>query len=89
LRACPVGDVVAVDDRFATDCLDLVDDLLRRGWVDAGAVVGAADVIDNYSGTLASEQKGVLAPQAAAGTGDDCDPDVELYNAIILKTKES
>ena len=64
LRALPVGDVVAVDDCLATERLDLLDDVLRRCEIGTRAVVGAAEVVDDETGTFAGEQQRVLAPDA-------------------------
>ena len=57
--------------------LDLGDDLVGRAVVGAGAVVGAAAVVDDDLGALGGEQQGVLAPEAAPGTGDDRHAPVE------------
>ena len=77
LRAVPVGDVLAVDDRLAAQRLDLVDHLHRRARVAAVAVHVAAEIVDDDLGALAREQQRVLAAEAAPRAGDDRDPSVE------------
>ena len=77
LGALPVGDVVAVGDGLAAERLDLGDDLVGRAVVGAGAVVGAAAVVDDDLGPFGGEQQGVLAAEAAPGPGDDRDAPFE------------
>jgi hypothetical protein len=71
LRRVPVAHVGAVHDRLAARCLDLVDDLLRRGRVGAGAVAVATEVVHDDLGALLGEHERVLAPDATPGAGDD------------------
>ena len=87
LRTLPVGDVVAVDDRFAADGFDLVDNLLRRRDVGAGAVVGAAEVVDDDAGAFAGEEQRMLSSDSTACAGDDCNSAVKRSHAILLQTK--
>ena len=65
------GDGVAIGDRLATRRRDLVDDELRRADICAGAVDGAAEVVDDHEGASRREEEGVLLAEAAAGPGDD------------------
>ena len=67
------ADVVGVGHRLAAGGLDLVDDLLGRPGVGAGAVAAAAEVVDDDVGAVPGQRQGVLAAQPAAGTGDDAD----------------
>ena len=54
--------------------------------VGAGAVVGAAEVVDDDLRAFAGEQQRVLAADAAARAGDDCDPAVKRSHAVLLQT---
>ena len=65
------GDRVRVEHGLAAGGLDLVDDLLAGSGVTAGTVDRAADVVDDHERTPAGEEHRVLAPEAAARTGDD------------------
>ena len=70
----PAGDgrdVGAVGDRAAALCLDRIDHLLRHRDVGAGAVAGAAEVVDHDRRALAREQFGVGLTEPAARAGDD------------------
>ena len=87
LRTLPVSDVIAVDDRLATERLDLFDDMLCRGQIRAGTVVGPTQIVDDETSPLAREQQRVLTPDATACAGDDCDSAVERSHAILLQTK--
>ena len=58
-------------DRLAAGGLDLVDDLLARPGVAAGAVDRAAEVVDDHERAPAGEQQRVLPPEAATRAGDD------------------
>ena len=77
LAGLEVGHVVAVDHRLAAGRRDLVDDLLGRRLVRAGAVDGRAQVIDHDLGPLGGQQPGHAGPDAAAGPGDDRYPSLE------------
>ena len=67
LAAVPVGDVVVRRDGLAAGGADL-----------GGRLLGdVAEVVDDDLGALGGEQQGVLAPEPAAGAGDDRDPAVE------------
>ena len=71
LAALGRGDGVGVGDGLAAGGLDLVDDRLRRAVLAAGAVDGAAEVVDHDQRAARGQQQGVLAAQPAAGAGDD------------------
>ena len=71
LPAFPVGHVVGVGDGLPAHLLDLVDDLLGRRAVVARAVHGTTEVVDHDLGAFACKEQGVLAPDSAAGSGDD------------------
>ena len=73
LGALPRRDVVAVGDRLAAHPLDLLDHVLRRAEVAAGAVDVATEVVHDHLGALASQRQRVLAPDAAAGSRHDGD----------------
>ena len=60
--------------------LDLGDDLLGGRGVGARALGRAAEVVDDDLGALGGEQERVLPPDAAAGSGDDGHPAVELVH---------
>ena len=64
-------DVADVGDGLAAGGGDLVDDLLRRTDVAAGAVAAAAEVVDHDLGTLVGQHQGVLTADAAPGSGHD------------------
>jgi hypothetical protein len=68
-----IGDGVVVGDRPSTGRLDLGDHLIGHRRAGAGAVPGAAEVIDHDAGALFGEGHGVFAAQSAACTGDDDD----------------
>ena len=87
LGAVPVGDVVGVGDGLAPGGDDLVDDGLGRAGRRAGAVHGAAEVVDHDLGAVLGQEQGVLPPDAAAGAGHDADPSfAELGHAADLAT---
>ena len=86
LRLLGVGDVVVAGDGLAAHRRDLVDDLLGRRRVGAGAVGAAAEVVDDDLGALAGEQQRVLPADAPAGPGDDGDPAVELAHVAVSST---
>ena len=65
------GDRVGVGDRFAAGGLDLVDHLLRRPGVGAGAVDRAAEVVDHDQRTAGREQQRVLTAEATTRPRDD------------------
>ena len=62
---------VGVGDRLAAGRGDLVDDQLGGADVGAGAIDGAAEVVDDDEGAPRGEKQGVLLAESAAGTGDD------------------
>ena len=64
LAALGRGDRVGVGDGLAAGRLDLVDDLLGRALVAAGAVDGAAEVVDHDERAALGEQRA-----RAAGRG--------------------
>ena len=72
-RALPVGDVVRVRDRNATERVDLVDNLLCRTRVGTGPGRRHTEVVHDDASTLAREGERVLATDAAPGTCDDDD----------------
>src|SRR5262249_28816055 len=82
-RPVPVGDVLAVDDRFAAHRLDVLDGLLRRAQVAALAAHVATEVVHDDLRPFARKQQRVLAAQAAAGTGDDRDASVECTHRCL------
>ena len=89
LGPLPVGDVVAVRHRLATPGRDLGDDFVGRAVVRAGAVVGAATVVDDDLGSFGGEQKGVLATDAAPGSRDDRDASLECSHeprTVVART---
>ena len=57
-RTGPVGDVVGVGDRLATEGADLVDDLLRGPGVGATAVGSAAQVVHHDVGAFTRRTAG-------------------------------
>ena len=65
------GHRVGVGHRLAAGRLDLVDHSLGRALVAAGAVDGAAEVVDHHERAAGGEQQGVLPAEAAARAGDD------------------
>ena len=71
LAALRRGDRVGVGDRLAARRLDLVDDELGRAGIAAGAVDGAAEVVDHDQRAAPPELQGVLATEPAAGARDD------------------
>ena len=71
LAAVPARDVVVRRDGLAAGGADLLGGLLRD----------LAEVVDDDLGALGREQARVLAPEAAAGAGDDRDPAVECPHA--------
>ena len=74
LRAFPGRDVVAVGDRLATHAADLLDHLLGRTEIAAGAVHVAAEVVDHDLAPWLGQAQRVLAADAPAGAGDDGHP---------------
>ena len=73
--AAPSGSAtrVVVGDGPAAGVLDLVDHFVGHVVAGAGAVARTAEVVDDDAGALAGERQRVLAPQSAAGSGDDDD----------------
>jgi hypothetical protein len=61
-----------VRNGVATHGGDLRDDLFGRRRGVAGTVECSTEVVDDDLGALVGEQKRVLAPDAATGSGDDC-----------------
>lgn len=74
LSAVPVRDVVGVGDGPAAGSDDLVDHLVRGPGVRTLPGVVPAEVVDDDGCALLREQQRMLAPDAAAGAGDDGDP---------------
>ena len=82
---CPVGDVGAAGDGFASGGGDLVDDALRRAAPAGGrAVKPHADVVDHHTGALGGERQRVRAPDAAARTRHDDHAAVEQSHIRCL-----
>ena len=54
-------------------CLDLVDHVVRRPGIGAGAVEARADIADDDAGALLRHQQRNAAPDAASRAGDDGD----------------
>ena len=77
LGAVPVGDVVAVHDRFATHRLDVGNGLHRGARVTALAVHVTTEVVHDDLGALTREQQRVLASQPAPGARDDRNASLE------------
>ena len=73
LCAFPVGDIVAIGDRFAAHRCDFVDDLVGRSDVGAGAVSGTAQVVADHLRAVLGEHQAVLTPDAAGTSGHDDD----------------
>ncbi len=73
LSAFPVGDVVAVDDRFAAHALDLFDDLVSRRLITAGSIDRCPEVVDDHLGAVLGEHQGIFATDSSACSGDDDD----------------
>jgi hypothetical protein len=82
LCALPGRHAVAVGERLASHAVDLVDHLLCRRDVAAGAVGRAAEVVDDHLGALGGEEDGVLAPDPPPGPGDDRHPSVKSTHAL-------
>ena len=76
LRALPRRDVVAVGDGLAAHARDLLDHLLGRAEIAAGAVDVAAEVVDDDLGALAGQAQRVLPPDAPARAGHDGHPSI-------------
>ena len=72
------GDVVVVGDGLAARAL-ISSTTLSAGEARAlaGAVPGAAEVVDDDLGAALGQLQGVDAPQTAAGAGDDRHPAVK------------
>ena len=64
------GDVAAVRHRLAASRADFLDHGERRVGM-ARAVTGAAEIVDDDLGATLGEFEGVMATEAAAGSGDD------------------
>jgi hypothetical protein len=77
LRAFPIGDVVAVDDRLAPHRLDVLHRLLCRREVGAPALLVAAEVVDHDLGPFLREEQRVFPAEAAPRAGDDGHPAVQ------------
>ena len=69
-----VADVGGVGDRLAAGSGDLVDDVVGRPGVAAGAVALAAEVVDDDLGAVLGEHQRVLATDPPPPAGDDADP---------------
>ncbi len=70
-RGGEVGDVGAVDDRLAPECLDLPHDVVGRTLVGARPVALRAEVVDDDLRALTRQMKRVLATDPAPSAGDD------------------
>ena len=70
--------------------LDLVDDLLRRAGIGAGAFEARADVADDDAGALARQQQRDAAADAARRAGDDCNfaGDHVSHSACLCKSDD-
>ena len=71
-----VGDAAAVRYRLAARGLDLRDHR-ERGVRMAGAVAGAAEIVDHHLRPAPRELEGIGTAQPAAGAGDDGNAIVE------------
>ncbi|CAB5066697.1 unannotated protein [freshwater metagenome] len=74
LGTLPVRHTLAVRDRLAAHALDLVDHLLGRGQIPARTVHIPAEIVHDDLCAVSSEAQGMFTPDAATGTGDDCNP---------------
>ena len=81
------GDAVVVGDGLAAGRLDLVDDLLGGRLGAAGAVGGAAEVVDDDERAPLGEVEGVRPAEAAAGARDDRHLAVEpeISHVLLLR----
>src|SRR5581483_7578257 len=77
LRLRERRDAAVVGDGATTAGLDLVDHLLRRRGVGAGAFGRPAEVVHDDRGSLARQQQRLFAPDAAPRARDDRDLPVE------------
>ena len=68
-----LGDGERRCDRLAAAGLDLLDHVMRRAGIRAGAFQARADVADDDAGAFLREQQRNTAADAAGRTGDDCD----------------
>ena len=62
-----------VGNRGAAALLDLLDHFLGGGCARTGAVSGNAGIVDHDLGAFGGAEQRDLAPDAAAGAGDDDD----------------
>ena len=84
------GHVGAVGDRFTAGGLDLFDHFLRRFAGTAGAVAGAAEIIDHHLGAQFGQRQRVGFTQAVGGAGDDRHPALEINtHAFLLRGASS
>ena len=81
------GHVGAVGDRFTAGGLDLFDHFLRRFAGTAGAVAGAAEIIDHHLGAQLRQRQRVGFTQAVGGAGDDRHPALEINTHAVLSKK--
>src|SRR5262249_17189858 len=72
LGAVPARDVVAVGHRFAASLLDGLDHFVGRTGVRAAAVDLGAEVVDDHLRAVRGQHDRVLAADAAACAGHDC-----------------
>src|SRR5687767_2049731 len=82
LRARLGRHVLLDGDGSTSGCADLLDDA-RCGVVtaDPGPVAGGAEVGASHQGTAVRKEQRVLAPDAAAGAGDD---DATVFEGQVL-----
>ena len=82
--ALGLGHRVVVGDGAAARVLDFLDHLVGHVVAGARSVTRTTEVVDDDAGAFLGERQRVLAPQPAAGSGDDDDAILHSWHWVFL-----